>query len=602
MLMSSQAFKGERISTPSIPAEHRVITGSLDLELLMRELTRPLVVVTDNPRYVKFWKNVCGDGTDFSSVIDTGKKFVSPWASLGFKGLLKVLIVSSVDPDDSEGDMEYLDMQEALEDYITQHRLFSQALAAARLASRLPWLVKYKFVDALPQPIHCIDLLPGLLQATPELVGVWEDITRRHPPRFIIGTLLIAGHLVDTRFNHWRTENTDIVLAQVSAGASGRKSFHRWELGNRSGTSVWDTDIMKEINEIGNFLGRRIYSKIGPDLKFRNPGLNTSFWEAALLGPIAGTAAEAILGPQEPKTSTVGATVISVSSLWFAKVRASDMFDSRILRAPYNDFPFPDERVHFIFLNEIEQRVAYAQKSIPPFRLVKICFGRNLPIPAFQQGMSSLAPVAQMIGSRTGIRRSGVFREQYLSRKSIHDILKFPDQRNEASAKSETADGSNLNNPEESSAVNASEQPETDTEFVQKFIADGWAPTESNAEGEVVVSTEGNISAFNAFIGALLVTGQKVSFDAVIDIAKEGGWDESRYADFHELGLLCQHFEVEMVLETGLHGCFRFPARGKRGLALVWLVSLKGKFGYIPARCKEKGSTRRNVRFAEMLE
>jgi len=147
LMYYSQAYKGERVATPSIPAEHRVIPDSLDWDLLRQEFSRPIVVVRDNPRYVKFWKNICGDGTEFSSVINTDKKFVSPWASLGFKGLLKALIVSTANPDEScEGDMDYLEMQEALDDYIAHHGLFSQALAAARLASRLPWLVRYKFL------------------------------------------------------------------------------------------------------------------------------------------------------------------------------------------------------------------------------------------------------------------------------------------------------------------------------------------------------------------------------------------------------------------------------------------------------------------------
>jgi hypothetical protein len=601
MLMCSQALKGERIPSPAVSAEHRVVADSLDWEVLRQEFARPIVAVNDNPRYVKFWKNVCGDGTEFSSVVKTAtKRFVSPWASLGFKGLLNALIVSAANPDDTcDGDMDYLEMEEALEDYIAHHGLFSQALAAARLASRLPWLVKYKFVDALPQPIHCIDLLLGL--RTTQDLSTWEDITRRHPPRFIIGTLLIAGQLLDTRFNHWRTENTDIPLAQTSAGAAGRKTFHRWELGNRSAKSAWATGNTKELEEVGNFLGRRLYTKRGVDIKFRNPGLNTSFWEAALLSPVPGTAADTVLSAQEPNASTIGATVVSVSSLWFAKIRASNMFGSRVFRAPYNDFPFPNERVHSMFLNETEKRIAYAQKPLPAFHLVKMYFGRNPVVPTFQHTMSSLAPEIPSIGGRGGIRRSGVFREQYLSRESINDILKFEGQSNEGPAKSEEkAQGSGLiATAEEEVVVTTSEHRETDAEVVQTFVADGWAPTESDAEGEVVTSPEGNLSAFNAFIGAMMVTGKKVPIDTVIQVAKEGGWNESEVADFHELGLLCLHFEVEMVLETGMFGCFRFPARGKRGLAQVSLVSLERKFGYLPQRCKEQGSARRMVRFAE---
>ena len=543
---------------------------------------------------------MCGDGTEFSSVVDTDQKFVSPWASLGFKGLLKALVVSTANPDEyCEGDMDYLEMQEALEDYIAHHGLFSQALAAARLASRLPWLVRYKFVDALPQPIHCIDLLPGL-QSTKE-ASKWEDVTRRHPPRFIIAALLIAGHLLDTRFNHWRTENTDIPLAQASAGAAGRKSFHGWELGNRTGKSAWATDSMKELDEIGKFLGRHLYTKRGLDIKFRNPGLNTSFWEAALIGPVPGTAAEIVLSAQRPNTSTVGATVVSVSSLWFAKIRASDLFASRSFRAPYNDFPFPNERVHSTYLNEIEKRIAYAHKFLPAFDLVKICFGRNNPVSTFQHTMSSLAPEFPSLGGRGGIRRTGLFRERYLSRQSINDILKFGEQTKEDSDKLEETTEGDVKSKEES-VVAASEHCEMDTETVLKFVSDGWAPIESGVEGEVVISPEGNLSAFKAFIEAMMSAGMSVSLETVLEIAKKGGWMESNSADFHELGLLSRYFEVNVILETAAYGCFRFPARERYGGAQVSLVTLKGKFGYLPERCKLKGSGGRKVRFAEMDE
>jgi hypothetical protein len=602
LLTRSQALNGERIASPSISAEHRVIADFSDWEGLWREFSRPIVVVSNNPRFVKFWKNVCGDGTGFFSVVDTGKKkFVSPWASLGFKGLLKALIVSAANPDDDgeKGDLEYLEMQEALEDYVVHHGLFSQALAAARLASRLPWLVKYKFVDALPQPIHCIDLLHGL-QTTHGSLPL-EDITVRHPPRYIIGTLLIAGQLLDTRFNHWKTKNTDIQLAQTSAGAAGRKIFHGWELGNRTGDSAWATENMKELHEINNFLGRRLYTKRGIDIKFRNPGLNTSYWEAAILGPVPGTAAQTVLGAQEPNTSMVGATVVSVSSLWFAKIRASDMFGNRTFRAPYNDFPFPDERVHSTFLNETEKRIAYAQKPIPAFELVKIHFGRNHPIPAFQQAMMTLAPDFPSIGGRGGIRRGGKFREQYLSRESMNDILKFEEQTNASAVKSEErAQSNDFGDTEHSVTITTSDNRETDSEAVQKFVEDGWRPTDSDIEGDVIASPEGKDSAFNAFIEAMRVTGKELSLDTVAEVAKKGGWDENESASFRELRLLCEHFGVEMLLETGIYGCFQFPARGKRGLARVSLVALEGKFGYLPERCKEKGSTRRTVRFSEM--
>lgn len=100
----------------------------------------------------------------------------------------------------------------------------------------------------------------------------------------------------------------------------------------------------------------------------------------------------------------------------------------------------------------------------------------------------------------------------------------------------------------------------------------------------------------------MMVTGKTVSLETVIEIAKKSGWNESEFADFHELGLLCEHFEVDMRLETALNGCFRFPAKRKRAQAQVSLVSLDGKFGYLPQRCKERGFARKKLRFAEMDE
>jgi len=599
-LTYSKALKGDRIASPSIPAEHRMNAVPFDWEILREEFARPIVLVSENPRFVKFWKNVCGDGTEFSSVVKAGKKFVSPWASLGFKGLLNSLILSAANPDDcQEGDMDLLEMQEALEDYIKQHTLFSQALSAAKLASRLPWLLKYKFLDALPQPIHSMDLLHrlGTTSGPPQ----FEDISTRHPHRFIIGTLLIAGHLLDTRFNHWRTENTDMQLAETSSAASARKSFHRWELRKRKGKFPWGTRRMLELDEVGKFLGRQLYTKSGIDIKFRNPGLNTSYWEAALVGPVPKTAAHAVLGPQKPCTATVGATVVSVSSLWFAKVRACDLFGSRSFTAPYNDFPFPNKRVHSTFLNEIEKRVAYAQKAIPAFDLVKILFGRNNPTTAFQRAMMTLAPD---FPSRNKIRSRGKFQDRYLSRESINDIIKIEDQAIESVRQSQSPEGAQSDESidTDKEIVDPSVNRETDTEVVQRFVADGWRPTDSDVEGEVIVSPEGAVSAFHAFISAMRITGTQLSLENVVEIAKNEGWDEDTTADFHELGVLGEHFGVEITLETGNYGCFQYPAKGKRGVARVSLVALKDQFGYLPERCKERGSARRRLRFAEMLD
>lgn len=159
-LTTSEVLDAQREPASAEPAEHYIRVDSTQTANLCRLFDRPIVVVSNNSRYVNFWKMVCRDGAGFASLIEAGgKKFCSPWAALGFKGLLNALIVSTAEPND--GDMDFLEMQEALDDYVNCHNLIHQASAAARLASRLPWLVKYKYVDIMPQPIHSADLLEG---------------------------------------------------------------------------------------------------------------------------------------------------------------------------------------------------------------------------------------------------------------------------------------------------------------------------------------------------------------------------------------------------------------------------------------------------------
>jgi hypothetical protein len=143
-----------------------------------------------------------------------GKKFGSPRAMLGFKGLLNALIVNEAEPDD--GGLNFLEMQEALDDYVVHHDLFAQTVAAS-------WLVKYKFVDTMPQSIHSADLVRGR-HTSGSLPP--EDIANKFPPRFMIGTLLIAGNLLETSFNQ---KNIDLEVADTSLGAAYRKLFYLWE-------------------------------------------------------------------------------------------------------------------------------------------------------------------------------------------------------------------------------------------------------------------------------------------------------------------------------------------------------------------------------------
>lgn len=216
-------------------------------------------------------------------------------------------------------------------------------------------------------------------------------------------------------------------------------------------------------------------------------------------------------------------------------------------------------------------------------------------MPAFQQGMVTLAPEIPSLGGRGGIR---TFRKQYLSRVSINDIPKVGEQTDEGATKSEGSEQSC--DTDDGLTVTSPNDRETDLEVVQNFMADGWTPTDSHVEGDVITSPEGTISAFNAFIEAMKIAGNELSLDTVIEVAKKAGWDENTCASFRELRLLCEHFGVEILLETGIHGCFRFPTRYKGGLASLSLVCLGDRFGYIPQKCKEKGSIRKRVRFLEM--
>jgi hypothetical protein len=405
-LTTSEVLDAQRQPASAEPAEHYIRVDSAHPAILCRLIDRPIVVVSDNPRYVNFWKMVCGDGTGFASLIGSGgKKFSSPWAALGFKGLLKALVVSAAEPND--GDLDFLEMQEALDDYVNCHGLIHQASAAARLASRLPWLVKYKFVDIMPQPVHSADLLERARMST----VAKEEMTLSLPPRFSIATLLLVGHLMETQFMHWMTKNIDLDTAQLSLGAGFRKIHHLWESQYYDSSRPIDGHELKEIIEIGEFLGHLNYTLHG-DPKFRGPGVNTSYWEAALVGPIPGTSAHAVLSAQQPNTTLVGGTVVGVRSSWFAKIRASNLFESRKLERPYNDFPSPARQLPQSLLTEVEHRLAYAEKDLPEFELFKIHFGRTRPVSSFKQLLLNLMPSFPLGG---GLREGGTFTDTYLT-------------------------------------------------------------------------------------------------------------------------------------------------------------------------------------------
>lgn len=539
---------------PASPAENKLINDE-NLDTLWQEFSKPVVFVSNNPRYVNFWTTICGDGMNFVSILATGgKKFGSPWAMLGFKGLLKALIVSEAEPDD--GDLEVLEMQEALEDYVVRHGLHAQAKAASRLASRLPWLAKNKFVDAMPQPLHSTDLLRGYVARSGSLPNV--DVTFKYPPRFMIGILLIAGHLMETRFNHWMWNNIDLDAASTSLAAAYRQLFYLWEMGSRTSDSPWDVPSMKEVYEVGEFLGHLRYSQRG-DLKFRDPGLNTSYWEAAIVGPTSGTAADAVLSAQQPNTKVVGGTVLSVSAGWFAKIRASDLFGERVFDRPYNDFPFPMDKIPATCLSDTERRLAYAQKDLPSFELIQFHFGRRRPISPFQQLWLNPAPSFPPLSA---IRTGGRFRNTYLSQIEI--------------AAGTRSDAEDMN----SGAPFATESHGANAVCENGGGKHGWKSIYLPVHGDIVPVAEGNDSGLRAFVDALRASGTAANLEDVKDLARNQGWDEDSFANCGDLGRLCHRFEVGLILDSELTGSIQYL--GPNDAHLIRLVYLENKqFGWV---------------------
>ena len=588
-LTFSKVFSGKTQSTPSIAAEHRLITNDIDLQRsLPQEIYRPIVVVNKDPRYVNFWKTVCSDGKNFTTLVEIGgKRFQSPWAMLGFRGLHNALILSEDEP--ADGDLEFLEMQEALDDYVAHHRLFAQAEAASRLASRLPWLVKYKFVESLPWPIHVADLDRVLRKATGSLPN--KDVTFKLPQRYIIATLLVAGHMMETHFNHWIAENVDLEVGYTSLGGAFRKLFAKWEMESRTFKSCRGDSGMKEINEVREFLGDIRYTQKA-DTKFRDPGVNTSFWEAALAGPVPRTAAHAVLASQQPNTITIGGSVLSVSSTWFAKIRASNLLGNRIFERPYDDFPFPRDIIPVSHLTETEQRLAYAQKELPQFELVQLQFGPYRALPSFQQLFLDVVPTWP---SPTRRMTTGRFQQTYLLPESppekptpIPCPPSLPERKSNADTNSrleaeETADTQ--------SGVDAN------TEVGGQLK--GWRSIDPPLGGDRVLVARGNDSALQAFVDALRASGVSANLEDVKEIAGSQGWDQASFANMRDLGNLCEHFQVGLTLENELTGCIKYSVEGASAsvpsVRLVYLGDMR--FAWIREQNGEtvKVQTKRRV-------
>jgi hypothetical protein len=492
---------------------------------------------------------------------------------LGFKGLLKALVVSAAEPDD--GDMGFLEMQEALNDYIVCHGLVDQAQSAARLASRLPWLVKYKYVDTMPQPVHSADLLHGSAKTT----LLKEDITSSLPPRVSIATLLVVGHLMETYFVHWLTQNLDLKAAQISLGAGFRKIHHLWESSNHAAI---DADGMKEIIEVGDFLGHLNYTLPG-DPKFRKPGVNTSYWEAALVGSVPGTAAHVVLSAQSPETSIVSGTVIGVSSAWFAKIRASNLFESRKFEVPYDDFPFPSRQVPQSLLTEVEHRLAYAQERLPQFELDKVHFGRSRPVSSYKQLLLTLMPCFPPGG---GLREGGKFHDAYLS-----------------TSEDNSSQSSNVEKIDSKSAGTQHATTEGKDETEDGAGKTGWRLVEPEPidKANMVIVPAGSDSALRAFVDALRASGIAADLESVRDMAGSQGWDEGDFVSLHLFGYLCQHYQIGMVLESEALGSFKYSLASDTTIRVVY-AEKKQEIGWVrQMERKKRADFKKGVHFSEGL-
>lgn len=399
--------------------------------------------------------------------------------------------------------------------------------------------MKNKFLDGLPAPVHSVDLLRGL--GIPGSLPT-VDISFQLTPQFSITTLLVAGHLLETRFNHWLWKNLDVEVASLSLGAAFRKVFYQWESHTREPVSAWCGTDMDEVAKIGTFIRRHTYTR-GADPKFRRPGLNTSFWEAAILGPVPGTTAHVVLTAQNPGTKAVGGTVISVRAEWFAKIRSSDMFGKQLFEPPYNDFPFPQQNVDALHLTEREQLVAFAGKELPRFELIHLQFGRIYMSSSFR----ALIRVFPNFPSGGGII-GGEFQAKFLASESREIVSKHTegvpnDQPNSGNTRDNTR---------------------------KLFILEGWYPMEAPPRGEIVDVALGIDCGFRAFSEALRAAGRLVELDEIIDVAKAQGWDGKSSVDLWNLGFLCRQFELDMILEINESECYRFP--GFEGHVQIRLV------------------------------
>jgi hypothetical protein len=313
------------------------------------------------------------------------------------------------------------------------------------------------------------------------------------------------------------------------------------------------------------------------DRKFRGPGLNTSFWEAAIVGAIPQTASHAVLSDQWPDSTMVGGTVLLVNAAWLAKIRSSNILGDRIFQVPDNDFPFPNRKVNAEFLTSKEERLAFANKMIPAFRLTSLHVGRRPRRHPTTSFFTTPLPEFPLLSGRAGARRTGTFQQKYLSRATLKDIRDL---------ESLTAIGNTTPiTPVPSDSILIDIDPasyDDDRDLMVEYMAEGWYLINSQPVRSHTAAPKGRDSALTAFTAAMKAIGSLVTLEDVKQVAIEQGYDDQRTADFREIARLSKFYGVETVLESGALGWFRIPSPGSGRIHLVDVG--EGHFGWVGSR------------------
>ena len=102
-----------------------------------------------------------------------------------------------------------------------------------------------------------------------------------------------------------------------------------------------------------------------------------------------------------------------------------------------------------------------------------------------------------------------------------------------------------------------------------------------------------------AFANALRGSGISANLEDVKGIATSRGWDQATFANMRDLGNLCEHFKVQLDLESEVSGVIRYHVNGAgRSVHLVYMSKLQ--FAWVREKTGEEveGETKgKQVRF-----